>query len=253
MYDRTFLTAVQSSWIIQRSKTNGNTANVNVDTEHAIAWILQGFFRIEVAVYCWIIGNPVPTVRWKCAADLTPSTPRIRCRGRDTWYSAESSRKCSSETWNDRDFLGSTTLSLAISPLKGSRSRSELGFLSDQGCFFLFLVFCEWNLSYTLTAQNRLPILRPFLVKSIHRRPTQSKAARLLYLYNLLNLRKKKLFFSTYSSIQVKIAYPTALIYHPHSISSKLEKSKPCISSLFVEIGQHLLVKHYCIFRVLVY
>lgn len=169
MYERTSLTAVQSSWIIQRPKTSGNTANVNVDsssnTEHAIAWILQVFFRIEVAVYCWIIGNPVPTVRWKCTADLTPSTPstpRIRCHGRDTWYSAKSSRKCRSETWNDRDFLGSTS-SLAISPLKGSRFRSKLGFLSDQGCFFLFLVFCEWNLSSTLTAQNRLPILRPFL------------------------------------------------------------------------------------------
>lgn len=169
MYERTSLTAVQSSWIIQRPKTNGNTANVNVDsssnTEHAIAWILQGFFRIEVAVYCWIIGNPVPTVRWKCAADLTPSTPstpRIRCHSRDTWYSAKSSRKRRSETWNDWEFLGST-LSLAISPLKGSRFRSESGFLSDQGCSFLFLLFCEWNLSSTLTAQNRLPILRPFL------------------------------------------------------------------------------------------
>lgn len=42
---------------------------------------LQGFFRIEVAVYCWIIGNPVPTVRWKSAADLTPSTPSTRGSG----------------------------------------------------------------------------------------------------------------------------------------------------------------------------
>lgn len=205
MYERSFLTAVQSSWIIQCPKTNGNTANVNVDssssTEHAIAWILQGFFRIEVEVYCCIIGNPVPTVRWKCAANLTPSTPRIRCHSRDTWYSAKSSRKCSSETWNDRDFLGSTS-SLAISPLKGSRFRSELGFLSDQGCFFLFLVFCEWNLSSTLTAQNRLPILRPFLRVVLLK-------VKLLYLYSLLHLRKKKAFSQ---HIQVKITYPTDLI-----------------------------------------
>lgn len=140
MYELTSLTVVQSSSIIQRPKTNGNIANVNSDsssdTVHAITWILQGIPGIQVAVYCWIIGNPVPTVRWKSAAELTPSTPstpstpRIRCRPGDPSYSAKPSRKCGSETRNDRNFLGST-LSLAISPLKGSRFRWVLGFLSD--------------------------------------------------------------------------------------------------------------------------
>lgn len=166
----TSLTVVQSSSIIQRPKTNGNIANVNSDsssdTEHAITWILQGIPGIQVAVYCWIIGNPVPTVRWKSAADLTPSTPRIRCHPRDPSYSAKPSRKCGSETRNYRNFLGST-LSLAISPLKGSRFRWVLGFLKDHSLlrvvFFLFHVFHEWNLSYTLTAQNRILILWHFL------------------------------------------------------------------------------------------